>query len=96
MTKAGKQAYLKRLFGKADLNLKAGQVAFGTSTTYIEWHGSVTRKHATAGGKQNQAVPFGIVERFGPDGQWELYFDTLPVLTDPATINNLLAQLATP
>lgn len=95
-TKAGKQAYLKRLFGKADLNLKAGQVAFGTSTTYIEWHGTVTRKHATAGEEQNQAVPFGIVERFGPDGQWELYFDTLPVLTDPATINNLLAQLATP
>lgn len=60
------------------------------------WHGPVTRKHATAGGEQNQAVPFGIVERFGPDGQWELHFDTLPVLTDPATISNLLAQLATP
>ncbi|MEU3578537.1 hypothetical protein AB0H24_19275 [Streptomyces globisporus] len=41
-------------------------------------------------------MPFGIVERFGPDGQWELHFDTLPVLTDPATISNLLAQLATP
>lgn len=96
VTKAGKQAYLKRLFGKADLNLKAGQVAFGTSTTYVEWHGTVTRKQDAAGGEENPAVPFGIVERFGPDGQWELYFDTLPVLTDQATINNLLAQLATP
>ncbi|QSS91314.1 hypothetical protein [Streptomyces sp. M54] len=103
--------------GRADLNLKAGQVAFGTSTTYVEWHGTVTRKQEAGsrkqeagsrkqeagsrkqdaeGGEENPAVPFGIVERFGPDGQWELYFDTLPVLTDQTTINNLLAQLATP
>ncbi|MFJ7209410.1 hypothetical protein ACIQWR_38485 [Streptomyces sp. NPDC098789] len=94
-TKAAKRDYLQRLFGKADLELKAGQVAFGKTTTYVEWFGAVTRKQA-ASAAESPAVPFGIVERFGPDGEWELYFDTLPVLADRQTIDGLFARLAKP
>ncbi|WP_405687593.1 hypothetical protein [Streptomyces sp. NBC_00057] len=60
-TAAGKTAYLKRLFEHADVQLKAGQVAFGERTTYVEWHGKVTSD-------KGADVPFGIVERFGPRG----------------------------
>ncbi|MFI6644796.1 hypothetical protein [Streptomyces sp. NPDC050504] len=86
-TAAAKNAYLQRFFETADVEFKAGQVAFGTTTTYVEWHGTVSR---TPG----ERVPFGIVERFGPDGEWELYFDTLPLLADQKTIDALFAQLA--
>ncbi|MEU3913501.1 hypothetical protein [Streptomyces sp. NPDC029721] len=96
VTKAGKRDYLQRLLDRADLELKAGQVAFGKTTTYVEWYGTVSRKRATPNGENGPAVPFGIVERFGPDGEWELYFDTLPVLADQDTINGLLTRLATP
>ncbi|WP_158717953.1 hypothetical protein [Streptomyces sp. NRRL F-2664] len=95
-TQAGKRDYLQRLFDRADLELKAGQVAFGRTTTYVEWHGTVTRKQNASTGETSVAVPFGIVERFGPDGEWELYFDTLPVLADQQTISALFARLAAP
>lgn len=86
-TAAGKRAYLERLFGSAALRLKAGQVAVGTTSTYVEWHGTVSGAHGTG-------IPFGIVERFGPDGEWELYFDTLPLVADQDTIRTLFQKLA--
>ncbi|MFF7441282.1 hypothetical protein [Streptomyces sp. NPDC008122] len=86
-TEAGKRAYLERLFATADLHLKAGQVAEGTTTTYVEWYG-------TASGDKGTGVPFGIVERFGPAGEWELYFDTLPLVADADTIRALFRKLA--
>ncbi|MCB5165001.1 hypothetical protein LG634_09190 [Streptomyces bambusae] len=88
-TAAGKRAYLERLFAAADVRFKAGQVAFGRTTTYVEWHGTAT----TAKGG---TVRFGIVERFGPGGEWELYFDTLPLIADQDTIKALFRELATP
>ncbi|MFD3532629.1 hypothetical protein [Streptomyces sp. NPDC058664] len=95
-TQAGKRDYLRRLFDRADLELKAGQVGFGRTTTYVEWYGTVTRKQSASAGEKGVAVPFGIVERFGPDGAWELYFDTLPILADQETISGLFARLTAP
>lgn len=88
-TEAGKRAYLQRFFDTADVRLKAGQAAFGRTTTYVEWHGTVS-------GPKGKDIPFGIVERFGPGGEWELYFDTLPLVADPAEINALFQRLAQP
>ncbi|MFD8008866.1 nuclear transport factor 2 family protein [Streptomyces sp. NPDC058955] len=90
-TDAGRRAYLERLFSVADLRLRAGQVAVGATTTYVEWHGTATVHDGTA---TRTGVPFGIVERFGPDGEWELYFDTLPLVADQDEIRELLRQLA--
>ncbi|MFD7977510.1 hypothetical protein [Streptomyces sp. NPDC059071] len=86
-TDAGKRAYLERLFGSGTFRLKAGQVAVGTTTTYVEWHGTVSNAHGTD-------VPFGIVERFGPDGAWELYFDTLPLVLEQDAVRVLFQKLA--
>ncbi|WP_069741859.1 hypothetical protein [Streptomyces sp. EN23] len=95
-TQAAKRDYLHRLFDRADLELKAGQVGFGRTTTYVEWYGTVTRKQSASAEGKDGAVPFGIVERFGPGGTWELYFDTLPVLVDQETISRLFARLTAP
>lgn len=88
-TEAGKRAYLQRFFGTADVRFKAGQAAFGRTTTYVEWHGTVS-------GPKGKDIPFGIVERFGPGGEWELYFDTLPLIADRAEINALFQKLVPP
>lgn len=88
-TTAGKAAYLKRLFDHADVRLNAGQAAFGQTMTYVEWHGTVS---SVKGDK----VPFGIVERFGPGGEWELYFDTLPLIADKGEIEALFKRLSQP
>ncbi|AJF67917.1 hypothetical protein [Streptomyces vietnamensis] len=90
-SEAGKRAYLQRLFATADLDLKAGQVAVGETTTYVEWHGTVS---VHDGEKIRTGVPFGIVERFGPGGEWELYFDTLPLVATQAEIGTLFQKLA--
>ncbi|MEV7795914.1 hypothetical protein AB0O68_28545 [Streptomyces sp. NPDC087512] len=89
VTTAGKIAYLQRLFDHADLELKAGQVAFGETTAYVEWHGRVTSE-------KGADVPFGIVERFGPGAEWELSFDTLPLIADDAEIAALFQKLTQP
>jgi hypothetical protein len=88
-TEAGKRAYLHRFFGTADVRFKAGQTAFGRTTTYVEWHGTVS-------GPKGRDIPFGIVERFGPGGEWELYFDTLPLVADRAEIGALFERLGQP
>ncbi|MFG2875386.1 hypothetical protein ACGFYU_10310 [Streptomyces sp. NPDC048337] len=90
-TAEGKSAYLKRFFEKADVKFQSGQVAFGGSTTYVEWHGTITSTQGTA-------IPFGIVERFGPRGEWELSFDTLPLVAEEAGIDirSLYQRLAQP
>ncbi|MEV7051150.1 hypothetical protein [Streptomyces anulatus] len=88
-TEAGKRAYLQRFFGTADVRFKAGQVAFGRTTAYVEWHGTVS-------GPKGKDIPFGVVERFGPEGEWELYFDTLPLVADRAEIDALFQKLAQP
>ncbi|WP_406381307.1 hypothetical protein [Streptomyces sp. NBC_01618] len=87
-TADGKAAYLRRLFDHADVRLKPGQVAFGRTHTFVEWHGTVTSPKG--------AVPFGIVERFGPAGEWELSFDTLPLIADQAEIDAMFQRLAQP
>ncbi|MFJ9829735.1 hypothetical protein ACIRSU_35960 [Streptomyces sp. NPDC101160] len=89
VTDAGRRAYLERLFATADLRLKAGQVAVGATTTYVEWHGTASVRD----GAGTRTVPFGIVERFGPDGVWELSFDTLPLVADQAEIGALFQKL---
>ncbi|MFI8828609.1 hypothetical protein [Streptomyces sp. NPDC053431] len=95
VTAAGKRAYLERLFATADLRLKAGQVAVGTTTTYVEWHGTAVLPDDPATPEVDPtAVPFGIVERFGPDGAWELFFDTLPLVATQAEIGALFRRLA--
>ncbi|MGW0117648.1 hypothetical protein [Streptomyces sp. NPDC003327] len=86
VTRAAQRAYLERLFSTVDVRLDAGQSAFGTTTTYVEWHG-------TASGAMGDRIPFGIVERLGPDGAWELSFDTLPLVATPAEIRALFGQL---
>ncbi|MEU5219968.1 hypothetical protein AB0G79_27780 [Streptomyces sp. NPDC020807] len=90
-TEAGKRAYLERLFATADLRLKPGQVAVGTSTTYVEWHGTAS---VADGAGTRTGIPFGIVERFGPGGEWELSFDTLPLVADQKRIGALFQRLA--
>ncbi|MFD7400669.1 hypothetical protein ACFV60_37250 [Streptomyces virginiae] len=55
----------------------------------MEWHGTVS-------GPKGNDIPFGIVERFGPGGEWELYFDTLPLVADRAEIGALFQKLAQP
>ncbi|MGW5776768.1 hypothetical protein [Streptomyces sp. NPDC003863] len=89
-TEAGKRAYLERLFATADLHLKAGQVAAGETTTYVEWYGTVDVRD---GDVTRTGIPFGIVERFGPGGEWELYFDTLPLVADQREIGTLFQKL---
>ncbi|WP_135336890.1 nuclear transport factor 2 family protein [Streptomyces palmae] len=89
VTQAGKRAYLKRFFDRADVRFKAGQVTIGATTTYVEWHGTVS-------GEKGENIPFGIVERFGPDGAWELYFDTLPLVATGDQITTLFQKLAQP
>ncbi|WP_086825437.1 hypothetical protein [Streptomyces sp. NRRL B-24572] len=91
VSEAGKRAYLERLFATADLDLKAGQVATGETTTYVEWHGTVSVRD---GEKTRTGIPFGIVERFGPGGEWELYFDTLPLVATQSEIGALFQELA--
>lgn len=81
--------YLQRFFATADVRFNAGQVAFGRTTTYVEWHGTVS-------GPKGNDIPFGMVDRFGPGGEWELYFDTLPLIADQDQISPLFQQLAHP
>jgi hypothetical protein len=88
-TPDGKAAYLRRLFDHADVRLKPGQVAFGQTHTFVEWHGTVTSP-------KGADVPFGIVERFGPAGEWELSFDTLPLIADQDEIRAMFQRLAQP
>ncbi|WP_158821907.1 hypothetical protein [Streptomyces sp. NRRL F-5727] len=57
----------------------------------MEWHGTATVHDGTA---TRTGVPFGIVERFGPGGEWELYFDTLPLVADQDEIRELFRRLA--
>ncbi|MFF2353333.1 hypothetical protein ACFVVL_26520 [Kitasatospora sp. NPDC058115] len=96
-TAEGKGSYLRRLFEQADLRFESGQVAFGRSMTYVEWHGTAvpawSRDPVTGKGTE---VSFGIVERFGPGGTWELFFDTLPLIADEGGIAALYGRLARP
>ncbi|MFD8206100.1 hypothetical protein ACFV2S_06855 [Streptomyces sp. NPDC059695] len=91
VSEAGKRAYLERLFATADLDLRAGQVAVGETTAYVEWHGTASVRD---GDRTRTGIPFGIVERFGPGGEWELYFDTLPLVADDDEIRLLFRKLA--
>ncbi|MEV7520265.1 hypothetical protein [Streptomyces sp. NPDC091371] len=97
-TAAGKTAYLQRLFARADVRLKSGQAAFGSETTYVEWHGTVTPTEVADDGTETKGpeVSFGIIERFGPRGEWEVYFDTLPLIADQGEIGGLYQRLAQP
>ncbi|MEV7618232.1 hypothetical protein [Streptomyces sp. NPDC089799] len=86
-TQDGKTAYLRRLFEHADVEFKAGQAAFGRTTTYVEWHGTMKTD------PEGPEIPFGIVERIGPGGEWELYFDTMPVIATQGEIGGLFQAL---
>ncbi|MFB7359546.1 hypothetical protein [Streptomyces gardneri] len=50
----------------------------------------------TVSGSKGKDIPFGIVERFGPGGEWELSFDTLPLVADRAEIDALFRKPAQP
>ncbi|MFJ6935139.1 hypothetical protein [Streptomyces sp. NPDC101132] len=94
-----KTAYLERLFETAGLRFQAGQAAFERTTAYVEWHGTARIPLAQddpAAEPRFREVSFGIVERFGPGGAWELYFDTLPLVADQSRIGTLFQQLAQP
>ncbi|MFF5445814.1 nuclear transport factor 2 family protein [Streptomyces sp. NPDC012888] len=91
-TRAGQSAYLERFFAKADVRFAPGQAVFGRTTAYVEWHGTATVLR-TAEDPDGTDVPFGIVERFGPDGEWELSFDTLPLIATPAEITALFKAI---
>ncbi|MFJ4094850.1 hypothetical protein ACIPYS_24955 [Kitasatospora sp. NPDC089913] len=96
-TTQGASEYLRRLFAQADVRFEAGQVAFGRTTTFVEWHGKAVPEWSKdpVTGKGTE-VPFGIVERFGPKGEWELSFDTLPLIADRATIGALYKRILPP
>ncbi|MGW6913921.1 hypothetical protein ACWGB8_08890 [Kitasatospora sp. NPDC054939] len=95
-TTDGRTAYLKRLFERADFRFASGQIAFGRTMTYVEWHGTAVVKTVKDGVETVREVPFGIVERFGPDGEWELFFDTLPLIADQAQISGYFQRLMQP
>ncbi|MER6360595.1 hypothetical protein [Kitasatospora sp. NPDC001527] len=96
-TAEGKAGYLRRLFAQADVRFEVGQVAFGRTMTYVEWHGTAVPEWSKdpVTGKGTE-VSFGIVERFGPRGEWELFFDTLPLIADADRIGGLYQRLAQP
>ncbi|MFF7453244.1 hypothetical protein [Kitasatospora sp. NPDC008115] len=94
-TAEGKADYLRRLFEQADVRFKSGQVAFGRTMTYVEWYGTAvpawSKDPVTGKGTE---VSFGIVERFGPGGAWELFFDTLPLIATESEIAALYRRIA--
>ncbi|MFB7469814.1 hypothetical protein [Kitasatospora sp. NPDC056184] len=96
-TAEGKSAYFRRLFEQADVRFESGQVAFGRTMAYVEWYGTAvpewSKDPVTGKGAE---VPFGIVERVGPGGDWELFFDTLPLIMDAGGIGALYGRLAQP
>ncbi|MFE6870081.1 hypothetical protein ACFVFS_26430 [Kitasatospora sp. NPDC057692] len=96
-TAEGKGDYLRRLFAQADLRFEAGQAAFGRTMAYVEWYGTAVPEWSKdpVTGKGTE-VPFGIVERVGPGGAWELFFDTLPLIVDAGGIGALYGRLARP
>ncbi|MGW4898114.1 hypothetical protein ACWEQL_38585 [Kitasatospora sp. NPDC004240] len=95
-TAEGRSAYLKRLFERADFRFASGQIAFGRTMTYVEWHGTAVVKTVKDGVETVRDVPFGIIERFGPDSEWELFFDTLPLIADQSRIGEYFQRLTQP
>ncbi|MFJ3792568.1 hypothetical protein [Kitasatospora sp. NPDC090091] len=45
---------------------------------------------------EGTGIPFGIVERIGPDGTWGLFFDSLPMMADKNQIGGLFQRLMQP
>ncbi|MFC0112945.1 nuclear transport factor 2 family protein [Kibdelosporangium aridum] len=80
----GAIAYLERLFGAVDFDLRAGHEVQQDGTSYLEWAGT-----AEIGGEYPRTVSFGIVERLKRNGEWTLSFDTLDMVASPARIAEL-------
>ncbi|ONI86911.1 hypothetical protein ALI144C_09640 [Actinosynnema sp. ALI-1.44] len=87
-SRAAKAAYLRRLFGAVDLDLRAGHAVRQNGIAYLEWIGT-----ASVAGDHPRTVQFGIVERLNRDGEWTLAFDTLDVVASPERIAQLRALI---
>lgn len=85
---ATKVAYLRRLFGAVDLDLRAGHAVRQNGIVYLEWIGT-----ASVAGAHPRTVQFGIVERMDRDGEWTLAFDTLDMVASPERIAELRALI---